>query len=68
MRSVKRTLTAHKIRHLAASFSVVTLLSPLLAELRAALGGLPDCKALIKRFQSNAGALLAFQELLNGKV
>ena len=36
----------------------------MLAKLRAALGDLPACKALIKRFQGDAGALLACQEIL----
>jgi hypothetical protein len=36
----------------------------ILAKLRNALEDLPDCKALIKRFQSDARALLACQELL----
>jgi hypothetical protein len=36
----------------------------MLAKLRGALGGLPQCKALIKRFQGDAGALLACQEIL----
>ena len=50
----------------------ILLLSPpggatsgsMLAKLRAALGDLPACKALIKRFQGDAGALLACQEIL----
>jgi hypothetical protein len=33
------------------------------AKLRRALDDLPDCKALIKRFQGDAGALLACQDL-----
>jgi hypothetical protein len=36
----------------------------MLAKLRAALGDLPACKALIKRLQGDAGALLACQEIL----
>ena len=36
----------------------------MLAKLRSALDDLPDCKALIKRFQGDAGALLACQDLL----
>jgi hypothetical protein len=36
----------------------------LLARLRASLDQLPACKALIKRFQSDAGALLACQKIL----
>src|SRR6266581_7686997 len=36
----------------------------MLAKLRSALEDLPDCKALIKRFQGDAGALLACQDLL----
>jgi hypothetical protein len=36
----------------------------ILAKLRAALGDLPACKALIKRFQGDAGGLLACQEIL----
>ena len=36
----------------------------LLAKLRGALDDLPDCKALIKRFQGDAGALMACQEIL----
>jgi hypothetical protein len=36
----------------------------MVAKLRAALGELPACKALIKRFQGDAGALLACQEIL----
>jgi hypothetical protein len=36
----------------------------MLAKLRGALDGLPECKALIKRFQGDAGALLACQEIL----
>jgi hypothetical protein len=35
-----------------------------LAKLRGALDDLPDCKALIKRFQGDAGGLLACQEIL----
>jgi hypothetical protein len=36
----------------------------MLAKLRSALDDLPDCKTLIKRFQGDAGALLACQDLL----
>ncbi len=36
----------------------------MLAKLRDALDGLPDCKALIKRFQGDAGGLLACQKIL----
>lgn len=36
----------------------------MLAKLRAALDDLPSCKALIKRFQGDAGALLACQAVL----
>jgi len=36
----------------------------LLPKLRGALDDLPDCKALIKRFQGDAGALMACQEIL----
>jgi len=36
----------------------------MLAKLRGALDGLSDCKALIKRFQGDAGGLLACQEIL----
>jgi hypothetical protein len=36
----------------------------ILAKLRGALDDLPDCKALIKRFQGDAGALMACQEIL----
>jgi hypothetical protein len=36
----------------------------MLAKLRHALDGLPECKALIKRFQGDAGALLACQAIL----
>lgn len=36
----------------------------ILAKLRGALDDLPDCKDLIKRFQGDAGALLACQEIL----
>jgi len=36
----------------------------MLAKLRTALGDLPACKALIKRFRGDAGALLACQEIL----
>src|SRR6266478_6534189 len=36
----------------------------MLATLRSALDDLPDCKTLIKRFQGDAGALLACQDLL----
>ena len=36
----------------------------MLAKLRAALGELPECKALIKRFQDDASALLACQKIL----
>lgn len=36
----------------------------ILAQLRDALDDLPDCKALIKRFQGDAGALMACQALL----
>jgi hypothetical protein len=36
----------------------------LLAKLRGALESLPQCKALIKRFQGDAGALLACQAIL----
>ena len=36
----------------------------MLAKLRDALDGLPDCKALIKRFQGDAGGLLACQAML----
>jgi hypothetical protein len=39
----------------------------MLAKLRAALGDLPECKALIKRFQGDAGALLACQAILKTK-
>lgn len=39
----------------------------MLAKLRAALGDLPECKTLIKRFQGDAGALLACQEILKTK-
>src|SRR6266567_4930095 len=39
----------------------------MLAKLRAALGDLPECKALIKRFQGDAGALLDCQEILKTK-
>ena len=39
----------------------------MLAKLRAALGDLPACKALIKRFQGDAGALLDCQEILKTK-
>lgn len=39
----------------------------MLAKLRVALGDLPECKALIKRFQGDAGALLACQEILKIK-
>ena len=39
----------------------------MLAKLRSALGDLPDCKALIKRFQGDAGVLLACQELLKNR-
>src|SRR3989475_2186370 len=36
----------------------------ILAKLRSTLDDLPDCKALIKRFQGDAGALMACQEIL----
>jgi hypothetical protein len=36
----------------------------MLAKLRAALGDLPACKALIKRFRDDAGGLLACQKIL----
>src|SRR5882672_11433826 len=36
----------------------------MLAKLRGALDDLPDCKALIKRFQGDAGALMACQAIL----
>jgi hypothetical protein len=36
----------------------------MLTKLRTALGDLPACKALIKRFRGDAGALLACQEIL----
>jgi len=36
----------------------------LVAKLRDALGDLPECRTLIKRFLSDAGALLACQEIL----
>ena len=39
----------------------------MLAKLRAALGELPECKALIQRFQGDAGGLLACQEILKNK-
>jgi hypothetical protein len=39
----------------------------MLAKLRAALGDVPECKALIKRFQGDAGAVLACQEMLKTK-
>ena len=39
----------------------------MLAKLRSALEDLPDCKALIKRFQGDAGALLACQDLLKNR-
>ena len=39
----------------------------MLAKLRAALGHLPECKALIKRFRGDAGALLACQDILKTK-
>jgi hypothetical protein len=39
----------------------------MLAKLRAALGDLPECKALIKRFQGDASALLGCQEIRKTK-
>lgn len=36
----------------------------MVAKLRDALGDLPDCRTLIKRFRGDAGALLACQEML----
>src|SRR3989454_6456348 len=39
----------------------------MLAQLRSALDDLPECKALIKRFQGDAGALLACQDLLKNR-
>ena len=39
----------------------------MLATLRSALDDLPDCKALIKRFQGDAGALLACQAILKNR-
>src|SRR5216683_7166450 len=39
----------------------------MVAKLRAALGDLPECKALIKRFQGDAGALVDCQEILKTK-
>jgi hypothetical protein len=36
----------------------------MVANLRDALGDLPDCRTLIKRFRGDAGALLACQEIL----
>ena len=39
----------------------------ILAKLRSALGDLPDSKALIKRFQSDAGGRLKCQEILKTK-
>jgi len=36
----------------------------MVAKLRDALGDLPDCRTLIKRFRGDAGALLACQEIL----
>jgi hypothetical protein len=39
----------------------------MLAKLRSALDDLPNCKALIKRFQGDAGALLACQDLLKNR-
>src|SRR3989442_14752562 len=39
----------------------------MLAKLRDALDGLPDCKALIKRFQGDAGGLLACQAMIDRK-
>ena len=39
----------------------------MVAKLRAALGDLPGCKALIKRFQGDAGALLACQKILKNQ-
>ena len=39
----------------------------MLAKLRSALDDLPDCKTLIKRFQGDAGALLACQDLLKNR-
>jgi ribosomal protein S8E len=39
----------------------------LLATLRSALDDLPACKTLIKRFQGDAGALLACQDLLKNR-
>src|SRR5438445_8564947 len=39
----------------------------MLATLRSALDDLPDCKTLIKRFQGDAGALLACQDLLKNR-
>jgi hypothetical protein len=39
----------------------------MLDKLRAAMGELPECKALIKRFQGDAGGLLACQEILKNK-
>lgn len=39
----------------------------MLDKLRAAMGELPECKALIQRFQGDAGGLLACQEILKNK-
>src|SRR2546426_8003926 len=39
----------------------------MVAKLRAALGDLPGCTALIKRFQGDAGALLACQKILKNQ-
>ena len=39
----------------------------MLAKLRSALDDLPDCQTLIKRFQGDAGALLACQDLLKNR-
>jgi hypothetical protein len=61
--NVQRLLTwATRVLHLSPPGRAKS--GSMLAKLRAALGDLPECKALIKRFQGDAGALLACQEIL----
>lgn len=64
--NVQRLLTcATRVLHLSPPGGAKS--GSMLAKLRAALGDLPECKALIKRFQDDAGVLLACQEILKTK-
>jgi hypothetical protein len=64
--NVQRLLTwATRVLHLSPAGGAKS--GSMLAKLRAALGDLPECKTLIKRFQGDAQALLACQEILKTK-